>query len=316
MNSSIRKRIILDLVKGVSINNVCMKYKLSKQELSNILKDIPLDNKMRKEIIYDGDLFFDSDTNPYYTLHGVSDLREIHLVVSADYHIGNIGSNISYAYVMADYMKKESIHTSLILGDLIDGEYVNINARNMNLNEQLAFVVRNFPMDPYINHYLVLGNHERHSLKYGNLDIAPILSQSRVDFMVMGYGYQVLQMQNDSLHLEHKLCDNSYQKSFPITNVNTIILLGHSHELKFVPQKFFKLYVLPMSDLYHADYAYYPGFLDLMFNMNNKGKIVEIFGKEVIVVDNKAFINNEFKIDTVHHITDYKESKRILKRKV
>ena len=42
MNSSIRKRIILDLVKGISINNVCMKYRLSKQELSNILKDIPI----------------------------------------------------------------------------------------------------------------------------------------------------------------------------------------------------------------------------------------------------------------------------------
>ena len=92
------------------------------------------------------------------------------------------------------------------------------------------------------------------------------------------------------------------------------MLLGHSHQLKLVPQKFFKLYVLPMSDLYHADYAYYPGFLDLVFKMN-EGKIQEVFGKEVIVVDNKPFINNEFAIDTYRHTTDYDESKRILKRK-
>lgn len=317
MNGTIRSAIINDILNEETINTICYKYKISKQELSNMLKTYYLkDFHLHKEVTYDGDLFFTGEDLSYYTLHEVENLNSIRLTASSDYHLGNIGSDISYAYVMADYMKKESIHVGLILGDLIDGEHMNINVRKMSLKEQLAYLSYNFPMDPYINYLVLLGNHERHSLKYHNEDIAPLIARDRVDFAVMGYGYQVLKIQNDFIHLQHKLCDSSYKGGFPQVNANNFMLLGHSHELKVVPQKFFKLYVLPMCDLYHADYAYYPGFLDLILKMNHQGKINEVLVKEVIVVDNKPFINNEFNIDIIHHTTDYREKSRVLKRKI
>ncbi len=317
MNGAVKSEIIRDILNEETINNICYIYKISKQELSNILKTVYLgDFNLRKEVTYEGDLFYTTTNIDYYTLYGVDNLNKIRVAVSSDYHIGNVASDINYAYVMADYMKKESIHVGLILGDLLDGEHMNINVRNMNLKEQLSFLSYNFPMDPYINYLVLLGNHERHSLKYNNQDIAPIIARDRVDLAVMGYGYQVLKMQNDFIHLQHKLCDSNFKGGFPQVGANNFMLLGHSHELKMVPQKFFKLYVLPMCDLYHAPYAYYPGFLDLVFNMNHYGKIEEVEGKEIIIVDNKPFINNEFLIDVTKHITDYKESKRILKRKI
>ena len=71
-----------------------------------------------------------------------------------------------------------------------------------------------------------------------------------------------------------------------------------------------------MSDLYHAPYAYYPGFLDLIFNMDIYGKISNVIVKELIIVNNKPFINNEFSINLYNHTTDFDINKRILKRKV
>ena len=317
MNNAVKSKIINDILNEESINNICYKYKISKRELSNLLKTCYLkDYHLHKEVTYDGDLFFTANNLNYFNLYEVANLNTIRLTASSDYHLGNIGSNIEYAYVMADYMKRESIHVGLILGDLLDGEHTNINTRNMNLKEQLSYLSYNFPMDPYINYLVLLGNHERHSLRYHNQDIAPIIARDRVDFAVMGYGYQVLKIQNDFMHLQHKLCDSSYKGGFPQVNINNFMLLGHSHELKVIPQKFFNLYVLPMSDLYHADYAYYPGFLDLILEMNRQGKINEVLVREVIIVDNKPFINNEFNIDIIHHTTDYNESKRILKRKI
>jgi hypothetical protein len=199
------------------------------------------------------------------------DTKQFRCIVISDLHIGAYDSDIRLINIVYEYAIKNEIKVILNCGDNIEGEYTSDRKSIKDLYSQIEYFIKKYPYDKNINNFIILGNHEYHSLYYDGLDMANALKNTRYDIIPIGYGQGNINIQKDNIILYHQIC-----KDFkPHINGEKILLSGHGHMMKTKLRDIFWLGVPTLS--YQSNDKtkdVIPGFVDLTIDLeNNKFKI-------------------------------------------
>lgn len=156
------------------------------------------------------------------------DQNNFRCLVISDLHIGSVNSDIKLVNTVYDYASKNNINIILNCGDIIEGDYTSYSKNIKDVYSQVEYFIKKFPYDKNINNFVILGNHDYHSLTQNGFDVSKAIKNSRYDIIPVGYGQGNVNIKNDNIILFHKLKDGFK----PIINGEKIVLSGHSHMMK------------------------------------------------------------------------------------
>lgn len=213
---------------------------------------------LKKEIKY-------SDRNRI-SIKMANDKNNFRCLVISDLHIGSINSDIKLINIVYDYAAKNNINIILNCGDIIEGDYTSSLKNIKDIYSQLEYFIKKYPYDKNINNFMILGNHDYHSLIQDGLDVFKAIKNSRYDIVPIGYGQASVNVKNDNIILFHKLKDGFK----PIINGEKIVLSGHSHMMKTKLRDIFWIGIPTLS--YKSNDKtkdVIPGFVDLSIDIEN-----------------------------------------------
>ena len=157
-----------------------------------------------------------------------NDKNNFRCLVISDLHIGSINSDIKLVNTVYDYATKNNINVILNCGDVIEGDYTSYQKNIKDVYSQVEYFIKKHPYDKNINNFMILGNHDHHSLVQDGFNVSNAIKNSRYDIIPVGYGQGNVNIKNDNIILFHKLKDGFK----PIINGEKIVLSGHSHMMK------------------------------------------------------------------------------------
>lgn len=150
-------------------------------------------------------------------------------LVISDLHIGEKNADIKLADMVYEYATKNGINIIINCGDIIEGDYTSDKKTITSFNDQIEYFLKKYPYDKNINNFILLGNHDKHSLISDGFDLARCIKNSRYDMIPVGYGNGNIKVKNDNILLYHKLYDGFK----PIIEPgNKLLLSGHGHMMK------------------------------------------------------------------------------------
>ena len=279
-----KNRRILELInKGNSIQEIRSKMNMTNGELVNRLNTLKRSGyKFMENYVSDGKIFYYLDTNndiinKSYTTNILIKDSNFHFVAIADTHFGHINDSMEMIDNLYDYMIKNKINSLIVAGDFIEGDYTPYKyLRNKSALRQVDYVVKNYPYDDSIVNYILLGNHDQHSLITDGIDIGQVLNDKRYDFNVLGYGLHSLKVRDSFINVKHQL-----KQGECIQMPKAIITLtGHSHssKMRIAKNVFFHLPTCSNVAPGNMDIDKYDiGAVDIKLRMHNsKPKAIEI----------------------------------------
>ena len=211
-------------------------------------------------------------------------------IVISDIHKCNSSENFNYLDTVYEYAIKNKIHIILNCGDLIEGiRSIGGVPSIRDIDKQVDKLIDEYPFDPSILNFTILGNHDIHPLIRNNQDLKTILENRRRDIIPIGYAQGTINVKNDKISLYH-----------PIDNINndinssTINLHGHSH--KFVTKVHSSgvtIYVPSLSNIkYYSDRLCSPEALEFKLKFNN-GNITGFDLTQLLITEKEALILSE-----------------------
>ena len=222
---------------------------------------------------------FDIEKNKINIKMSDSDNNFRCLVVS-DMHIGSVDGDIKLMNYVYEYAVKNNINVILNSGDTIEGDYTSTPTSIHNIHSQLEHLLTKYPYDKNINNFMILGNHDYHSLHFDSFDISKTIKNSRYDLIPIGAGQGNVNVRGDQIILFHKLYDGFKPD---IKNGDKIVLSGHSHMMKTKLRDIFWLGVPTLS--YKSNDKtkdVVPGFIDLNIDLE-KDKFEYVEAKHLII---------------------------------
>lgn len=260
---------ILDLLRQhISIREIgCLLNLTEKQVYTRIKQIINCGYNLKPEYLCNSDIYYIIDRK--YNNHNNNSVKINMLkdnifrcIIISDTHIGNIGYDMELFKKVYEYAAKNDIHVIFNCGDVIDGIHSSNPRILKDLESQVSTLINKHPYDKNINEFIVLGNHDLHSLFFDGIDIVKIISKYRYDLIPIGYGKGIVNLKKDSILLEHEL---SVDKNPDIKSDSKLIISGHGHMMK---TKIFKnCMVLCAPSLSSAtsdkNKMVIPGFIDL-----------------------------------------------------
>lgn len=158
---------------------------------------------------------------------------EFDALVISDLHLGCAGECVGILDKVYEYATKNGIHIIFGCGDILDGEATNsaqkfkLNiGRHMSIQEQIEYLIKNYPYDKNILTFTSLGDHERLSEKRNVIDIARAINNSRSDIIVGTSDVFPIGIRNEMIHLKH-------QKNISNGHFARIAIHGHDHSFDF-----------------------------------------------------------------------------------
>ena len=184
---------------------------------------------------YDSDIYYEViKTNTINNTKKISiempnNINTFKCLVISDLHIGEKNGDIKLADSVYNYAIKKGINIIINCGDIIEGDYTSDKKIMTNFHDQIEYFLNKYPYDKNIMNFILLGNHDRHSLTNDGFDIARCIGNSRHDLVPVGYGNGNIEVKNDNILLYHKLHEGFKPK---IEHGNKLLLSGHGHMMK------------------------------------------------------------------------------------
>jgi len=233
--TDINNNIIELLLQHKSIKEIaCMLNLTEKQVYFRIKQIIDYGYNFKPKYISNSDIHYIINKNYYeeknnsVKINMLND-KEFRCIIISDTHIGNIGYDMNFLKRVYEYAAKNDIHIIFNCGDVIDGTYSTNKRILADFESQVTALIKKHPYDKNINEFIVLGNHDLHSLCFDGLDILKIISKYRYDLIPIGYGKGVVNLKKDSILLKHEL---SVAKNPDIKTDSKLIISGHGHMMK------------------------------------------------------------------------------------
>ena len=163
----------------------------------------------------------DDSKNILYTLPDTNILR---VIVLSDTHIGNSLQRLDVLDETYNYCIKHNIHTIFNCGDLLNGLLPSKTGSiiRKDYEKQINLFLKNYPFDPNIINFTLLGNHDKDFFN-GGLDLRQILSIKRYDIKTLDYEDDLIKVKNDKIRLINQI-DNTFSN---FENNIKIIFRGH-----------------------------------------------------------------------------------------
>lgn len=235
-------------------------------------------------------------------------------IIISDLHIGNELQRLDLLDKVYDYCTKEGIHIIINGGDLIDGTFSAGNQKYKNPTKQIDYLLKVFPFDKNILNFTLLGNHDFSVLNKTGQDLAIVLQSYRHDIIPVGYEFGKINIKDSSIFLKHEIDAN--KNKIKVKGIeNSIILEGHSHQMKIVSNSINCNISIPsLSDINWKNTL--PTILKLDITFNNK-KFYNVLITQLLIND-KIYILNET-ISRLNRIrndkNEIKNEKKLVKEK-
>lgn len=281
---------IIDLIKeNKTLREMCKILSISEKQLYVRLKQIiNYGYQIDTKYYYGGDIKYEflkeqNIENDKIKIYMSSANKTFRSIVISDLHIGNINSDIKLLYKVYEYASKNGIRTILNCGDNVEGDYTTDSKTLKDIYSQIDAFIKKYPYDKNIINYVILGNHDHHSLISEGLDLAKKIKKSRYDIVPIGHGIGTIELKLDNIIMMHKL----HEKFNPTkTDDANLILTGHGHMMK--TKAYEKLNIcVPSLSYVSPDKTkeVIPGFIDLKIDFE-KGKMEFIEAKHMIFTPN------------------------------
>lgn len=313
--SEINKIIIEMLQQNKSMKEICILLKLSQKQFYVRLKQIiNYGYQFIPSYSYNSDIYYKLEKGFYVPEENSvkikipSSSKEFRCLVTSDLHIGNKDADINLSKYVYEYASKNEINNILIVGDLIEGVHSTDIKSIKDINSQIETFIKKYPYDKNINNYVILGNHDYHSLHHDGLDISKRIIDSRYDIIPIGYGKGIVKLKDDSLLLQHEL---SLIDNPNIGSECKLVLVGHGHMMKTKAYENFYICVPTLSyDYPDKNIKVMPGFLDMKISFQkNMFEFVEakhlIFTPEICQVsETRCRIKKLYKDKEIYNNTN------------
>ena len=281
---------IIDLIKeNKTLREICKLLSISEKQLYVRLKQIiNYGYQIDTKYYYGGDIKYEfkkqqERVNDKICVNMSTKNKIFRSIVISDMHIGNIKSDMNLLYKVYEYASKNDIKTILNCGDNIEGDYTHEALNLKNVYSQIDYFVKKYPYDKTIMNYIILGNHDHHSLTSDGLDIAERIKKARYDIVPIGHGFGILNLKQDNIMMLHDLCNKF---SPPIGDDVNLILTGHGHMMKTKAYKKFNICVPSLSYVSpDKTKEVIPGFIDLKIDFE-KGKMEFVEAKHMVFTPN------------------------------
>lgn len=279
---------IIDLIKeNKTLREMCKILSISEKQLYVRLKQIiNYGYQIDTKYYYGGDIKYEFlsqknlEENKVKIYMSTSN-KTFRSIVISDMHIGNIKSDINLLCKVYEYAAKNDIKTILNCGDNIEGDYTHDSLNLKDIYSQIDTLVKKHPYDKNILNYIILGNHDHHSLTSDGLDIAERIKKARYDIVPIGHGFGTVGLKQDNIVMLHKLHDKFAPS---VGNDSNLILTGHGHMMK--TKAYEKLNIcVPSLSYVSPDKTkeVIPGFIDLKIDFE-KGKMEFIEAKHMVFI--------------------------------
>ncbi len=219
---------LLDLIKeNIKTEDICQQLNINKEQLKNRLFALKRSGfNIQREFFYDGTQRYILSKKPPTSPVRIYDVQEnlFRALAISDLHIGSKFDNLSYLEMAYEYCLQNDIHIIINGGDLIQG---TLGPRRFSkLEEQILFLLENYPYDEQILNFIVLGNHDADLISVIGMDLHTILTENRLDLISLGYGVQKLAIGEENITLAHTALD--------LRNVyGRLKITGHGHRFQF-----------------------------------------------------------------------------------
>ncbi len=225
------KNLSIALNEGKTVNQICDSLTINRNELFCKIAILKSFGKLYKSNYYSsGEIIYKPITSintleDYYKgtcpiiITGY-DEEKIDFLVLSDLHIGNNLSNIELTKYAYDYMLKNNIHLSLLLGDIIDGTFSKVGQNIADVSYQIYEFLNKYPFDKNILTFGVLGDHDLSALESEGINLIDAIKYARNDIVINKYFNDKVNIKNDSILLMHKA--NALDKP-------SLTLEGHFH---------------------------------------------------------------------------------------
>lgn len=241
-----------------------LKQQLKRQRTMNeLLRKLPTEatEELVKEVmeqllvedhfidVVDGRYFFRSTISPLEEVRNV--LRDwngdtiIKFGLCSDTHINSKYQQLTHLNSFYDLCVAEGISDVYHVGDISEGAYTKRDGHlyeifNQSVDEQVDYIIKNYPRRPGIHTSFITGNHDHTFLKQAGYDIGRPIARERDDMTYLGINYASIQLTpNCRMDLAHPLDGSSYALSYalqksieamPVDNLPDIYIVGHHHK--------------------------------------------------------------------------------------
>lgn len=275
---------ILELIReNKSINEIQEILKIGPKKLMIQLRTIASEGYfINKQINQDGNIILKLKTDFVRQKFNINldDKEELRVIFISDLHLGRKKDRLDYLDAVYNYAIKNNIGIIINLGDVVENVYhlPESQLAIKTIEEQVDYVIKNYPFDKNISNIILYGNHDLYSLTNYGLNIGKVIENNRYDLLALAYNQGSIFMKNDTIFLSHG-GNIEYSKN------QKIIFNGHSHKMmnNILCDKIV-IDVPALSDAVPSNYDYNPlkGFLDVNFEFN-KDMISKVFIKHQIM---------------------------------
>ena len=171
--------------------------------------------------------------------------RVIKFGICSDTHMNSKYQQLTHLNSFYDLCVAEGITEVYHVGDVVEGTYLRRDGHiyeifNHSADDQVDYVIENYPHRKGVTTYFITGNHDHTHLKQGGYDIGRPIARERDDMKYLGINYAKIQLTpNCRMDLSHPLDGSSYALSYslqksieamPINDLPDIYVVGHHHK--------------------------------------------------------------------------------------
>lgn len=235
-----------------SVNEICERLNITNRFLYkslSLLKNEGLD--FIRKYYYSGDIIYVLSENTIKNTNEATIItspydNEFRALIISDLHLGCEYERLDLLYNAYEYCIKNGINIIINAGDVMDGMLSTNQKMHNNYEEQIVYIIKNYPFDKNILNFTVLGNHDIESLNSTKIDFAEILNKYRHDIVALGYSEGIINIKNDKILVKHKIPNIDFSHT-----PKSIIIKGHTHQLKIINSKNgnFTIFAPTLSDL-------------------------------------------------------------------
>ena len=242
-------KVLFDMLqKGATESDILSILNISKRVLEAMLEDLKADGynlevvngiyKIRKDI---------APTDNRHTENWNGD-KIIRFGSVSDTHLCSKCQQLTHLETLYDIFQREGIETVYHSGDITEGYKMRVGHEydvfSHGADEQVQYVVDNYPYRQGIKTKFIIGNHDCSFIKSAGIDIGVKISKERKDMIYLGNSNAKIKLTpNCVLELNHPLDGASYALSYTLQKLidsmsggekPNILLNGHHHKAMYL----------------------------------------------------------------------------------
>jgi len=174
--------------------------------------------------------------------------KKVRVGIVSDTHLGSQYQQITHLRALYRYFSRRKVNVVLHAGDLVCGEGLYFGHRYelfaIGADNQIEYVVNNYPKYKGITTYLISGNHDAVFQKKAGIDVVATICRRREDMVYLGYGGADVDIGGVKFALIHPSGGVPYARSYraqkiieqlPGGSKPHVLIIGHLHITDILP---------------------------------------------------------------------------------